>query len=155
MERAEILIVGAGLAGASAAWWLAGDARVLVIEQGAAAGAEASAQNAGMQRRLVADPAERALACRSAEILGELIRGRWAENPCFRRTGAVVANVGETDRLTEAAADLVARGLRRIYNVVRPTHPQRDAVTSWLQRRGFHEDQDGTLHRRVRASSLD
>jgi ribosomal protein S18 acetylase RimI-like enzyme len=41
------------------------------------------------------------------------------------------------DRLTEEAS---ARGLRYIYNTVRPTHPARDEVTGWLSGRGFVAD---------------
>lgn len=36
-------------------------------------------------------------------------------------------------------------GLNRLYNLVRPTHPERDAVTAWLERRGFRKSEDGSL----------
>lgn len=114
MERAEIVVVGAGVAGASAALWLSERARVRVLEQGPAAGAEASAQNAGMLRRLVPDALERALACRSAAQLE-----RWREEgmpaDAFRPTGALLAVTGPGPRaeaLEGAAADLRARGLQ-------------------------------------------
>ena len=111
MTRAEVLVVGAGLAGASAAWWLAGEADVLVLEQGDQPGAEASAQNAGMLRRLAHDPVERTLVDRSARHIvdpGE----DWAEAPPFRRTGAVLALADRPEALDGAAADLAARGVR-------------------------------------------
>lgn len=53
------------------------------------------------------------------------------------------------DRLEEEAA---RRGLNYIYNVVAPTHPDRDRVTAWLQRRGFELSSDGVLRRRSGAA---
>lgn len=50
------------------------------------------------------------------------------------------------DRLEHEAA---SRGLNYMFNVVRPTHPQREAVTAWLESRGFHGS-EGELRRRVR-----
>ena len=66
MDRADIAIVGGGLCGVAVAEALAPIATVRVLEQGELLGSEASAQNAGMVRRLALDPVERALACRSA-----------------------------------------------------------------------------------------
>ncbi len=40
-------------------------------------------------------------------------------------------------------------GLNYIYNVVRPTHPQAEAVTAWLTKKGFASNEDGRLTRRV------
>ena len=117
MERAEIVIIGAGLAGAALAWSLAGGADVLVLEQGSEAGAEASAQNAGMLRRLVADPVERALALRAGALLETLAASgevSWTESPPFRRTGGVVAVAADGPRaraLAIAASDLVDHGI--------------------------------------------
>lgn len=51
------------------------------------------------------------------------------------------------DHLEREAA---ARGLNYLYNVVHPTHPQRDAVTRWLAERGFERSHDDeSLRRRV------
>jgi N-acetylglutamate synthase-like GNAT family acetyltransferase len=44
-----------------------------------------------------------------------------------------------------------ARGVEYLFNTVRPTHPQGDAVTAWLQRHGFTATDDGELRRRVHA----
>jgi len=41
------------------------------------------------------------------------------------------------------------RGLNYLYNVVRETHPQRAAVTAWLERHGFQPSADGALRRAV------
>lgn len=50
------------------------------------------------------------------------------------------------DRLEREAA---ARGLHYLYNVVRPEHPDRTAVTRWLVERSFTPASDGLLKRRV------
>ena len=111
-ERAEVVIVGGGIVGASVAWWLSRDVDVLVLEQSAHCGAEASAQNAGMVRRLVHHPVELALADRSARMMAEE-HPDWAL-AASRVTGAVLA-VGregpEADALDAAAAALRGRGV--------------------------------------------
>ena len=50
------------------------------------------------------------------------------------------------DRLEEEARD---RGLNYMFNVVRPTHPDREGVTRWLEGRGFKASDDGLLKRQV------
>ena len=53
------------------------------------------------------------------------------------------------DRLEEEAR---ARGLNYLYNVVRPSHPDREGITAWLNKRGFERSHDDeTLRRSVRA----
>jgi ribosomal protein S18 acetylase RimI-like enzyme len=42
-----------------------------------------------------------------------------------------------------------ARGLNYIYNVVRPTHPDAEALSAWLEKRGFEPSEDGSLMRAV------
>ena len=42
-----------------------------------------------------------------------------------------------------------ARGLNYMTNIVRSTHPQAEAVTAWLTKRGFKGSEDGRLLRRV------
>ncbi len=110
MQRSEVVIIGAGLAGASVAWHLAGRAGVRILEQGAQPGAEASAQNAGMIRLLAHDAAERALAARTAAWMVEP-GPDWADCPPFRRTGAVLALGEDPGALDAAAAALAARGV--------------------------------------------
>lgn len=41
------------------------------------------------------------------------------------------------------------RGLRYLTNMVRPTHPDADAVTRWLKEHGFEPSGDGRLSRAV------
>ena len=40
-------------------------------------------------------------------------------------------------------------GLNRLYNSVRPTHPDKAAVSAWLAKRGFEASEDGSLFRTV------
>lgn len=39
------------------------------------------------------------------------------------------------------------RGLNYVYNTVRPTHPDREMLTRWLEKRGFAGSEDGSLFR--------
>ena len=49
-------------------------------------------------------------------------------------------------------AEASLRGLNYMYNVVRPSHPDKDGITAWLQKRGFEAGHDDErLMRRVRA----
>jgi len=50
------------------------------------------------------------------------------------------------DRLEREAA---SRGLNYLYNVVRPTHPERARVTRWLEQRRFSRSDEDRLMRRV------
>ena len=50
------------------------------------------------------------------------------------------------DHLEKEAA---AAGLNYMYNVVRDGHPEPEAVTAWLRRRGFELQSDGRLLRKV------
>jgi len=46
--------------------------------------------------------------------------------------------------------EAVARGVNYLYNAVRPAHPERLAVTRWLENLGFQPSGDGLLKKRVR-----
>ncbi len=105
----DVIIVGTGLAGAATAWHLSKDYRVLLLEKADAPGQEASAQNAGMIRRLGEDPCERSLAFRTFDFL---------DNPpstfpsgTSRKTGAVIGLARDPHHLTDAAAHLLAAGI--------------------------------------------
>lgn len=39
------------------------------------------------------------------------------------------------------------RGLNYVYNAIRPTHPEREALAGWLGKRGFAGSEDGSLFR--------
>ena len=49
--------------------------------------------------------------------------------------------------------EAAARGLHYLYNVVRPEHAEREAVTRWLVARRFAPASDGLLRRRVAHTS--
>src|SRR3954470_770731 len=55
-------------------------------------------------------------------------------------------------RLEDEAA---ARGLNYVVNVVRDTHPDRDAVTAWFLAHGFSGTEDGRLRKQVGDPSRD
>ncbi len=47
--------------------------------------------------------------------------------------------------LEHLANEARAHGVNAMYNIVRPTHPDRLRVTAWLARRGFRVSEDGNL----------
>jgi ribosomal protein S18 acetylase RimI-like enzyme len=55
--------------------------------------------------------------------------------------------------LDQLESEAAKRGLNYIYNVVRPTHPEGERVTTWLEGRGFEPASDGILRRRVRGAA--
>lgn len=67
-----------------------------------------------------------------------------AVDPSRQRAGVGTFIVDRLEREAEA------RGVNYLYNAVRPTHPERDRVTRWLESRGFVPSGDGLLKRRVR-----
>ncbi len=110
MTSPDVIIVGGGLAGCSVAWHLAPHRRVLLLEQGEQPGAEASAQNAGMVRRLGEDPYERALALRTHRWLEDgPPEEDWPDAPS-RKTGALLALTHEPAHLHDAASHLKDAG---------------------------------------------
>jgi len=106
----DVIVIGAGLAGLSAAWHLAPQQRVLVLDQAEQPGAEASAQNAGMARRLGEDPYERALALRTGAWLAAPSGADWPEPPS-RVVGAVLALNSDPQHLHDGVAHLRVHGV--------------------------------------------
>jgi N-acetylglutamate synthase-like GNAT family acetyltransferase len=51
--------------------------------------------------------------------------------------------------LAHLEGEAAARGLNYVVNVVRDTHPQREAVAGWFVRHGFTGTDDGRLHKQV------
>jgi len=104
---ADVVVVGAGLAGVAVAAALAARGRQVRVLERVAPGSQASAQNAGMLRRMGEDPYERALALRTHELL--------VSDPAFaeasRRTGALLAFGRDPGHLHDAAAHLEAAGV--------------------------------------------
>jgi len=104
------VIIGAGLAGCSVAWRLAGAGEVVLLEQALQPGAEASSQNAGMIRRLGEDPYERALAIRTAAFLTDPGEDWTGLTPSVV-TGALLGLAHDPDHLSDAVAHLRASGI--------------------------------------------
>ncbi len=105
---APVVIIGGGLAGLSVGAALGGPA--LILEQRTQAGLGATAENAGMVRRLGEDPYERALALRTHERLCAL---EAAGHPGLsRRTGALLGLCQEPEHLHDGVAHLRAAGAR-------------------------------------------
>jgi GNAT superfamily N-acetyltransferase len=65
-----------------------------------------------------------------------------------RKHGIGTFILGELDR--EASR----RGLNYLSNIVPPTHPQRDDVSRWFEKRGFAIVEDGRLARAVRRVTI-
>jgi N-acetylglutamate synthase-like GNAT family acetyltransferase len=57
--------------------------------------------------------------------------------------------------LAKLEDEAAARGLNYVVNVVRDTHPDRDAVTAWFLAHGFSGTEDGRLHKRVGDATRD
>jgi glycine/D-amino acid oxidase-like deaminating enzyme len=110
MTTADVLIIGAGLAGCSVAWHLAPHRSVLLLEQGPQPGSEASAQNAGMVRRLGEDPYERLLAQRTWRWLEEPAED-WVDRPRSRVTGALMGLVHDPLHLHDAVSHSKSSGV--------------------------------------------
>ena len=104
----RVIIVGAGLAGASVAWHLAPYADVVLVDAAAQPGTEATSQNAGMVRRMGEDPYERALAMRTHDWLCSPPPGFEGVS---RRRGALLGLAHDRWHLHDAASHLTARGV--------------------------------------------
>ena len=52
--------------------------------------------------------------------------------------------------LDKLDAETAEKGLNYMFNVVQPGHPRREAVTRWLEARGFEGSDDGQLKRHVK-----
>jgi D-arginine dehydrogenase len=106
----DALIVGAGLAGSSAAYHLSALGRVVLMEQSALPAQGASKQNAGMIRRMAAEPCDRALAQRTHQFLNDEAP-LWDYPPLSRVTGAVLGLVRDPLWLHNAVGHLRAHGV--------------------------------------------
>ena len=69
MERCDFLVVGAGIAGASAAYWLAERGRVVVLEQEDVAGYHTTGRSAAMYMETYGGPVTRGLAAAGRAFL--------------------------------------------------------------------------------------
>ncbi|MAY79425.1 MAG: hypothetical protein CL930_01430 [Deltaproteobacteria bacterium] len=106
----DALIVGGGLAGSSAAYHLSSLGSVILLEQSAFPAQGASKQNAGMIRRMAAEPCDRALAQRTFHFLNEEAP-LWDNPPSSQVTGAILGLVRDPLWLHNAVGHLRAHGV--------------------------------------------
>jgi len=139
-RTADVVIVGAGLAGASTAFHLAarGVRDIVLLEREAAPGVHASGKNAGLVRRLLDDGALDALAIEGAALLARPPEAL-SRTPLVRRTGSVLV-VPEADAAAWEARAARA-GARRLTRAERT----RLAPELSLEAAGvaFHTPDDG------------
>ena len=108
--HADVLVVGGGLAGLSVAAELASP-QLRLFERLPHMGGGASADNAGMVRRLGEDPYERALAMRTHARLLALDAAPDFSPGCSRQTGALLGLVDELEHLHDGVAHLRQAGV--------------------------------------------
>ncbi len=113
----DVLIIGGGLAGSSAAAHLCELGSVMLLEQGSAVGMEGAAQNAGLVRRMDAEPCDRALAQRTHRFLTTTAI-EWGHHDLSTAPGALLGLVRDPLWLHNARAHLSHEGV--LINPVQP-----------------------------------
>ncbi len=104
-ELADILVIGAGIAGASAAYELAAERRVIVLEQEAQAGFHSTGRSAALFSETYGNATVRALSRESRPFLTAPPDG-FGETPLLTPRGAMfVAGEAERPHLDALAAD--------------------------------------------------
>lgn len=98
-ERARVVVIGAGFAGAATAYRLAraGVKEIVILEREATTGHHASGRNAGLCRQLTDDDVVTDLAIRGAQFLRHPHDG-FSGAPLLRQTGSFLVS-GREDRL--------------------------------------------------------
>ncbi len=96
MPRKRTLVVGAGIAGAATAWFLARSGRreVWILEQEDLPDRHSTGRNAAILRTAISDPALHEIARLSAAWLAAPPQG-FADGPLIRRTGLILAATEE------------------------------------------------------------
>lgn len=109
-SSAKIVIVGAGFAGASTAWWLRqlGEPDILLLERETAAGLHASGQNAAMARQATTDPFISRLLAEGVRFMAAPPKGFRASRQILRRAGSALMGSGS---LIDKLADVLRRVL--------------------------------------------
>ncbi|MBO3703404.1 MAG: FAD-binding oxidoreductase [Candidatus Accumulibacter sp.] len=109
-NRADFLIVGAGIAGASVAYWLARHARVIVLEREEQPGYHATGRSAALFAESYGTPQVRALTQASRAFFDSPPK-RFSDHPLLSSRGAlIVATRGQEELLRARWKTLSARG---------------------------------------------
>ena len=115
MERYDFLVIGAGMAGASAAYWLAERGRVVVLEQEDAAGYHSTGRSAAMYMETYGGPLTRGLTTAGRAFLADPPAG-FAEAPLL--SPQQVLYIGRADQL-EALDRLYDENSPRVPSLLR------------------------------------
>lgn len=115
MERCDFLVIGAGMAGASAAYWLAERGRVVVLEQEDAAGYHSTGRSAAMYMETYGGPLTRGLTTAGRAFLADPPSG-FADSPLL--SPQQVLYIGRADQL-EALDRLYDENSPRVPSLVR------------------------------------
>lgn len=99
--QADFLVIGAGIAGASIAYWLAPHARVVLLERESQPGYHSTGRSAALFMESYGPPQVRALTCASRAFLEQPPAG-FTDHPILSPRGALmVAAQGQSDLLDE------------------------------------------------------
>ncbi|TFW03237.1 FAD-binding oxidoreductase, partial [Oxalobacteraceae bacterium OM1] len=129
-ERADYIILGGGIAGASIAYWLAPHARVVILEREPQPGYHSTGRSAALFMESYGPPQVRALTCASRTFFDNPPPG-FTDHPILSPRGALmVATQGQSELLDEHdaivrsvsahARRLDAAGARELVPVLRP-----------------------------------
>ena len=107
----RVVVIGAGIAGAAAAWHLAEHVSVNIIEREAHPGAHATGRSAALHTETSGAPVVSALAAASRLFLAEPPTG-FTDHALLSRRGLLwIARAGEQDRLEDKTAAAEAHGV--------------------------------------------
>ena len=111
-RSADVVIVGAGIAGASAAYFLAAHRRVILLEREAQPGYHTTGRSAALFSEAYGNATVRALTRASREFFASPPAG-FADHPLLSPRGHLIfCRADQKDELDAAAADMAATGTR-------------------------------------------
>ncbi|MFT3719681.1 NAD(P)/FAD-dependent oxidoreductase [Pseudorhodoferax sp.] len=102
----DFLVVGAGIAGAAAAYWLAPHGRVVLLEREAQPGMHSTGRSAALYMESYGPPQVRALTCASRSFLHQPPAG-FAEHPLLTPRGALMVAAPGEEALLDAHWEIV------------------------------------------------
>ena len=153
-KSVDIVVIGAGIAGCTAAWELAKrDFSVALIEKGRVGG-EQSSRNWGWVRQQHRDLRELPLAMKSLEIWGTLNEEIGAETG-FRRTGLIYVTTRPADFAQWEAWTLKAREHQMHSRVLSPAEAKEltpGSAPEWIG--GVHSPSDGRAEPSLAAPAI-